>query len=446
MRYLLLFSRWLVGSLFIVSGLIKANDPLGFSYKLEEYFAETALNLPFMEPWSLALSILVCVGEIVLGFAVLFGGKMRLASWSLLLLTVFFGWLTAYTATCNPADTFITLVNGQEVTRTVTCVTDCGCFGDAMKGSIGRSLTPWESFAKDMVLLVFVIPLFIFQKRIYLNNTRDDLQVLPVALLFVAFFSWIFTWWFPLVFTLLGIMGYLAIKYLYKGAQKEWAIAAWAVLMAFGFAWYTYGHLPIRDYRPFAVGKNIAEGMMSAEELGLEPPKFGYRYTLRNSSSGEEIVVSDREYIDQKWWEKTEWEMLAEKTEQFKVKDGYEPPIHDFYISDGEGNDRTAELLAMDRVLLVISYDIRKADKAAQASINELYTACRKEGVPVIGLSSSPYDFVNEFRHETQSLVEYWTADAIMLKTVVRANPGIVLLKKGTVSGKWHYNDIPDVA
>jgi uncharacterized membrane protein YphA (DoxX/SURF4 family) len=147
MRTFLLICRLIVGPLFIVSGLIKANDPLGFSYKLEEYFAESALNLPFLEPFALTLAVLACLAEIVLGFAVIVGGRMKLATASLMVLTIFFGWLTAYTATCDPNGTYTVLVNGVEETRSVTCVTDCGCFGDAMKGSVGRSLTPWESFA-----------------------------------------------------------------------------------------------------------------------------------------------------------------------------------------------------------------------------------------------------------------------------------------------------------
>ncbi|MBP6698486.1 MAG: DoxX family protein, partial [Flavobacteriales bacterium] len=141
MRILLIICRILVGATFIVSGLVKANDPLGFSYKLQEYFAESALNMPWLEPSALALAILACLGEIVLGFAVLVGGRMKLATWALLILTLFFGWLTAYTATCDPDATYTVLVNGVSEEHGVTCVTDCGCFGDAMKGSVGRSLT-----------------------------------------------------------------------------------------------------------------------------------------------------------------------------------------------------------------------------------------------------------------------------------------------------------------
>ncbi|HRH39779.1 MAG TPA: DoxX family protein [Flavobacteriales bacterium] len=139
MRALILFCRLIVGSLFIVSGLIKANDPLGFSYKLEEYFAESALNMPFFEPWALGLAILACTAEIVLGFAILFGGRMKVATIAILGLTLFFGWLTAYTATCDPQATYTVMENGVAVEHSVTCVTDCGCFGDADDGSCGAA-------------------------------------------------------------------------------------------------------------------------------------------------------------------------------------------------------------------------------------------------------------------------------------------------------------------
>ena len=110
MRYFLILCRILVGATFIVSGLVKANDPLGFSYKLEEYFAESALNWPALEPWSLALAMLACLGEVVLGFAILVGGRMRLATTATLVLTLFFGWLTAYTDTCDPQGKYEVIV------------------------------------------------------------------------------------------------------------------------------------------------------------------------------------------------------------------------------------------------------------------------------------------------------------------------------------------------
>src|SRR5690349_19074768 len=145
MRYFLLICRILVGATFIVSGLVKANDPVGFGIKLEEYFEPSALNMTWAIPFALALGILACLGEVVLGFAVLVGGRMRLATTSILVLTLFFGWLTGYTWNCNARQqagekmTYTVVENGKEVEHDRTCVTDCGCFGDAMKGSLGRS-------------------------------------------------------------------------------------------------------------------------------------------------------------------------------------------------------------------------------------------------------------------------------------------------------------------
>jgi uncharacterized membrane protein YphA (DoxX/SURF4 family) len=195
MKILTYISRIFVGALFIVSGLIKANDTLGFSYKLEEYFENGALayrirdwfgwdsfSLDFLMEYALAIAIIMCAAEIILGFAILFGTKIKFAVYSLLGLTVMFFFLTLHTATCDPLANYneVTTVKigspehtryvnrmeenskitikdegSKEVTfveeMPVQCVTDCGCFGDAMKGSLGRSLTPWESCTKVVV-------------------------------------------------------------------------------------------------------------------------------------------------------------------------------------------------------------------------------------------------------------------------------------------------------
>jgi len=152
MKVFLAIARLIVGSLFIVSGLIKCNDAIGFSYKLNDYFAPDVLALEFLIPYSLLLAVMICVVEIVLGVAVLFGFKSKLSTTLILLMMLFFTWLTWYTSSCLEAQAIAGEL-GKEFNK--NCVTDCGCFGDALK------LEPKESFYKDLFLLIFTIPLFI---------------------------------------------------------------------------------------------------------------------------------------------------------------------------------------------------------------------------------------------------------------------------------------------
>src|SRR5690554_1966980 len=174
------FSRLFVGILFIISGLIKLNDPVGFSFKLEDYFAPDVLNLPFLTPLALAIAVFVVIFEVVLGVMLLLGYKKKFTLWTLLLMIVFFTFLTFYSAYFNK-------------------VTDCGCFGDAIK------LTPWESFTKDVILLVLILILFAGKR--YINT----LKLAPtVSLITLVLCCW--------------------------------------------YAYYVYNHLPVIDFRPYKIG------------------------------------------------------------------------------------------------------------------------------------------------------------------------------------------------
>ncbi len=442
MKGLLYFCRIFVGSLFVVSGIIKANDPKGFSYKLQEYFAESALNLPFLEDYALILGVLACLAEIVLGFAVIFGGKMKLTTWLLLILTVFFAWLTLYTATCNESDTYMTMINGVSEERPVTCVTDCGCFGDAMKGSLGRSLTPWESFYKDLILGIFLLPIFFSRSKISLNTIEQDRVLLPGSLIFIALLSWVFGWYFPVIFALVCFAGYLLIKRLKDNA--DWTIAAMVALLAILFTWYCNQYLPARDYRPYAVDMSIPEGMKTAEELGLKAPVYATDYLLKNKQSGEEKVFRSDVYSSQKLYQ--DWDFVEAQGESYKVADGYEPLITDFRIEDEQGSDVNDILLDNDKpVLMVISYDVTKADNAAMKEIGKLTADWEKQGGAIFGISSSPTNEVEISRHENQLAFPVFIGDGKVLKTVVRSNPGLVLMKKGMVLGKWPNTSIPDM-
>lgn len=437
-------SRIFVGSLFVVSGLIKANDTLGFSYKLLDYFAESALNWTVFEPYSLSLSILIASSEVVLGFAVLFGGKSKLASWSLLGMILFFSWLTFYTAKCDPLDTYIA---SDGVERTVTCVTDCGCFGDALKGSIGRSLTPWESFKKDILLLVYVIVLLFNMDKIKLNNMKDDVVIFPASILFViGMGGMLFGWWLPLWFTIVVMALFFVIKQFGpESFDKEWQIAIMVALVCFGFSFYTYSYLPQKDFRPYAVGKSIPEQMKSAEELGKQPPIYATQYTFTDTATGKDTLVLSTDWMKiykEPWFKKYKGKSWDGPT--VKVSDGYEPPIMGFGIGDEE---QTEEILSNPKpVFVLVAYDITHTDEDVQPMVNEFAAACEANGIEFYGSTSSGYEDVEKFRHEYQNAFDYLSGDEKILKTIVRANPGLVLLKEGVVVAKWHYNTFPKFA
>lgn len=342
-------SRVLVGGLFIVSGLIKANDPLGFSYKLEEYFEDGALafrikewfgapgfSLEFLIPFALWLSVIICIAEIVLGVLVLIGGKVKTVSWLLVLMMLFFTFLTWHTANCDPNSKFtdrdtyalnseiaqikmeesktnkdiriISKAGGKLVVdemKQPQCVLDCGCFGDAMKGSIGRSLTPKESLWKDIVLLYLVVWIFITQRRIVPNSARDNAYMIPISLIFVTFFSFVFGWYFPVVFSIVAILSALWI--LRAGGKflgNHWGSALVVTILCAIMTAYVLRYEPIKDYRPYAVGSDLRAKMKD----GIAG-KYESMLVYKNIKTGakKEYLGTSQEYINSKIWENKDW-------------------------------------------------------------------------------------------------------------------------------------------
>ncbi|MCO6499736.1 MAG: DoxX family membrane protein [Vicingus serpentipes] len=481
MKILTYISRVFVGALFIVSGLVKANDTLGFSYKLEEYFENGALayrirdwfgwdsfSLEFLMEDALLLAVVMCAAEIVLGFSLLFGTKIKFTVLSLLGLTVMFFFLTLHTATCDPHASYneVTVVeqespehnrmlgrmeNNDKVTivgdengkitfqeeMPVQCVTDCGCFGDAMKGSLGRSLTPWESWAKDMILMLFIIPIWLYRKRIKMNTRNEDILLLSGSLLFVLFLSWVFDWYFPALFFVVGVAGYVAMKRFIQPLKMQWMPILYTALISCVFIYYTYNHLPIRDYRAYAVGKSIPEQMVLPD--GAIPDVYENLFYYKNKTTGEVEEFTETNYP----WDNDNYEFADRKTKL--IQKGDEPAITDFTMMADDGNDYAQDYLNEPGYLFVlVAYDINKTNKSAFSKINTFVAESNKDGNYFIGLTASLYGELESFRHEQQTMFDFFTCDAITLKTIVRANPGILLLKQGKILGKWNANDLPD--
>ena len=444
MRYLIWISRTLVGSLFIVSGLIKANDAVGFMYKLEEYFEPGALNLTAFTDFALEIGIFVCIGEILLGVAMLLGALPMLTASLTAVIMAFFTWLTWYTSTCDPYGfKMIEDATGALVEIPNQCVLACGCFGNAIP------LTPYESFMKDVVLSILSIPMLIgaFTKRIELNDKRTGMILLSASLVLIYLFGEIMVdWLFPVLFAAMSFAVAEGIKIRYSGPGKEWVMALGVLLVASGFQYWTLTHLPSRDYRPYAVGNSIPENMKSATELGLEPPKFATEYTFRNMQTGQDTVVlsSDWLRIYKEDWFKTTYEKVSFDGPEVKVSEGYEPPIMDFQVIDADGNDLTQEMLSQPGYLLLhISKDLEASAGKSQAELNALSKSADEAGWTMIGLTNATAEGGREYKKMHAVPYPFYTCDQTELKIVVRSNPGLVLLKEGVVLQKWAWRDFP---
>jgi len=349
-------SRIIVGCLFIFSGLIKLNDPIGTEIKMEEYFEVFAQDFgSFFEifiPWALEIAMIMIVLEVVLGVAVLLWYRMNITAWVLLLLMVFFTFLTGYSAILNK-------------------VTDCGCFGDFIK------LTPWQSFWKDIFLMVFIAHLFWYRKRYVPVLRSREGHIVIVAVTILATF-----------------LGVRAIN-----------------------------HLPFLDFRAYKIGNNIPREM--------QPPVAAIgEYVFKKD--GKEIK-SDKYLSPDEGYEYVSYRIINE--------DEIKPRITDYAVTDVSGNDITQSTFTGNKLFLVM-VDVNKASVKNIEDIRNLIRSTEKD-VDAYILTSSSADDTERFRHENQVPVPYYYADATVLKTIIRSNPGICLWKDGTVLGNWHHNDTP---
>ncbi|WP_299058693.1 BT_3928 family protein [uncultured Polaribacter sp.] len=318
MKFLVQIARIIVGALFIFSGFVKLVDPIGSQYKFQEYFAEDVLNMEFLIPYALPFAIILIVAEILLGVMILIGYKPKFTVWSLFLLTLIFLFLTWYSAYYNK-------------------VTDCGCFGDAIK------LSTWETFYKNVILIALIIILVI--------------KVNLIKPIFSGKITKIIT------FLSLGIFLYVVQHVL--------------------------THLPLMDFRAYAIGKSIPKGM---------------------------------EYPE----------------------DGSIPPVHDFMLEDTQA-DLAPELLKQEKVMLVIVYSLDKADVNGFPAIKDFTTKAIQKGYTVYGVSASFTDDLLLAKEKYNLPFDFLFCDETTLKTMVRANPGVVILDKGIVVEKKNWVDVDEI-
>lgn len=362
MKTLNTISRFIIGFIFIFSGFVKGIDPLGSTYKFVDYF--NAFGMPFFESLAFPLAILLSSIEFVLGVSLIFSAKKQLTTWGVLIFMTFFTILTLILALFNP-------------------VTDCGCFGDAI------ILTNWQTFWKNIILLVFTLIIFINRNR-FLTNWSDFMQ---------------------------------------------WSLITVTGLFIISISVFSYKHLPLIDFRPYSVGTYIPDKMIIPEGA----PVAEYETILVYGKNGKNIEVTIDNLPDSSW----QWI----ETKNTLVKEGYQPPIHDFTIQSLEGVDYTDLILSEGKFTFVlIAYDLKKTSLKNVEKINALAEFCMKSGnYNFICLTSSVQKDIDEFITKTKATYPFFNTDEITLKTIIRANPGIMLLRRGWIIEKWNSNDLPDI-
>ncbi len=357
-------ARILVGVTFIFSGFVKGIDPWGSSYKFTDYF--NAMGLDWLLWAAFPLGVILAFAEFSIGVALLFNVFIRFFSWLALLFMAFFLPLTLWIALKNP-------------------VTDCGCFGDALV------ISNWETFYKNVVLMVLAIIVFIYRKNMEPITSKK------------------------LNYTLGGVVtvAYIAIVF------------------------YSYNHLPVFDFRPYKVGVNIPEAMTVPEDA--PKPEYENIFYYKNKNTGEVKKFTEQNYP---WQDTINW--AFENMESNLLQEGYKPPIHDFTIESQEG-ENIIDFFMYDEnyVFMLVAYNLAKTNTSKQEEINQLASWAQENEMPFICLTSSLADESNEFIEKTGAPYEFFNCDEITLKTIIRSNPGLVVLKQGTIAGKWHYNDIP---
>lgn len=355
--------RFLLGITFIFSGFVKAVDPLGSYYKIQDYV--TAFGIAEWIPAFVLLlfGIILASLEFSIGIFLFLGIRRLISSLLAMLLMIVMTPLTFYLAIANP-------------------VSDCGCFGDAWV------LTNWQTFGKNVVLLAAAIIVFRQYKLI------------------VRFIT----------------------------AKMEWLVSMYTLFFVFVLSFYCLANLPILDFRPYKIGTDIKAGMEIPEDA--KPSVFETYFILEKDGKQKEFTLDN--YPDSTWTFVEARTVLKEK--------GYEPPIHDFSLIElSTGEDITDSVLAYKGyTFLLVAHRIEEADDGNIDLINEIYDYSVEHGYKFYALTSSSEEAIEEWCDQTGAEYPFCQVDDITLKTIIRSNPGLLLLKDGIILNKWADNQIPD--
>lgn len=354
--------RVAIALIFIASGFVKAVDVKGFSFKLEEYFSPSVFNLSFFEAQALPIAIFVVALELLLGFMLLLKIRLKFTLSALIALCVFFAFLTFYSAYFNK-------------------VTDCGCFGDAIK------FTPWQSFIKDIILLIGLLILYFLYRN-------DFVKLHP------------------------------------KSQSKYIGLSVFAVLMGMVIL-HGILHEPLIDFRDYKIGTDLKA---EKQKIAKNPDVYKTFYVLKNTKTGEEKKVNQDDYVNDKslWEEGTPWEIQNNKTTSEISKKGYPSEISKFRLEDENGNDISEQIINMPKVHLIFAYKPKEISAEKFAKAENYFTKLDGNKTPVYGIAPDKSVF---------KTIPNLTMDATPIKTIARSNPFVVTLRNGKIVEKLPLSD-----
>lgn len=358
---ILQFSRLLLGAFFIFSGFVKAIDPLGSAYKFEDYFSSFGGFLLHLTDFSLFFSIALSTFELAIGLNLFFAVQTRKTAFASLLLMLVMTPLTLYIAIFEP-------------------VSDCGCFGDALK------ISNWETFIKNLVVVAFIAAL--------LHTTRTNRA--------------------------------------YKILKTEWLFLSLFVVFGIGLSVYSYRNLPLIDFLPYKVGVHVADQSTIPE--GAKQDEYSTTFIYEKNGQQKEFTLENYPKGD------STWTFVDQKT--VLISEGYRPAIENFKIFDEHFVDIVPELLAYNGYsYLLIMHNCNLAAEKGAIAAEKIYQKIRNTNIRFYAVTASNEVDIAQFIARTGVTFPWYTADPVMLKTIIRANPGMVLMKNAVIVGKWNWRD-----
>ena len=380
MKSALNITRIIVGILFIFSGLVKANDPLGLSYKMKEFFEiwnqgleqgsfflrNILINLfQFFHDHSLSLSVFMIAFEIITGVALLLGWRMRIFSWLLLLLILFFTFLTGYA-----------FYSGK--------FTNCGCFGDCLP------ISPKTSFLKDIALTLLIVFLFAYRKSIR------------------PYFS----------------------------GRTNFGIMAATTVLSFGFQWYVLSYLPFVDCLPFKKGNSIPEKMKMPVNATPDSTIITFVY----EKEGKKLEFTADKFPSD--FKVPPYKFITRYDKTIRKGKNNEPPIKGFSLRAQSGADSTDIILSEPYCFLLFCENFSTPVSYWQKEFEKLWEAANRKNIPVYIVTASINEAMIALRKTPFSNIQIFECDFTAIRTAARTNPCLYLVKKGTVVNKWSYKKI----